>query len=119
MTTAAAGPYMVAAMGFAALLGGAGLLTLRTGAFPRWTGIVALIGARFPHHLPDIHRRHRQGLRVRLRLSARHLGARDLVDRDEHRHVPHRFLGDFVVVSIATSTTSQDRGEGFILEPVL
>lgn len=45
VTTASAGPYMVAAMGFAALLGGAGLLTLRTGAFPRWTGIVALIGA--------------------------------------------------------------------------
>jgi hypothetical protein len=32
-------------MGFAALLGAAGLLTLRTGAFARWTGIVALIGA--------------------------------------------------------------------------
>ncbi len=42
---ATAGPYMVAAMGFAALLGSAGLLTLRTGVFPRWTGIVALIGA--------------------------------------------------------------------------
>jgi hypothetical protein len=42
---ASAGPYLVAAMGFAALLGSAGLLTLRTGAFPRWTGIVALIGA--------------------------------------------------------------------------
>jgi len=42
---ATAGPYMVAAMGFAALLGSAGLLTLRTGVFSRWTGIVALIGA--------------------------------------------------------------------------
>ncbi len=42
---ATAGPYLVAAMGFAALLGSAGLLTLRTGVFPRWTGIVALIGA--------------------------------------------------------------------------
>ena len=42
---AAAGPYLVAAMGFAALLGAAGLLTLRSGSFPRWTGIVALVGA--------------------------------------------------------------------------
>jgi len=40
-----AGPYMVAAMGFAALLGGAGLLTLRGRVLPRWTGMVALIGA--------------------------------------------------------------------------
>ena len=45
VVTASAGPYLVAAMGFAALLGSAGLVTLRTGVFPRWTGIVALIGA--------------------------------------------------------------------------
>jgi hypothetical protein len=45
VTTASAGPYLVAAMGFAALLGAAGLLTLRSGVLPRWTGIVALIGA--------------------------------------------------------------------------
>jgi hypothetical protein len=45
VTTASAGPYLVAAMGFAALLGAAGLLTLRSGVFPRWTGIVALVGA--------------------------------------------------------------------------
>ncbi len=45
VATASAGPYLVAAMGFAALLGGAGLLTLRSRVFPRWTGIVALIGA--------------------------------------------------------------------------
>ena len=45
IAAAAAGPYLVAAMGFAALLGTAGLLTLRSGVFPRWTGIVALIGA--------------------------------------------------------------------------
>jgi len=32
-------------MGFAALLGAPGLVTLRSGVFPRWTGIVALIGA--------------------------------------------------------------------------
>lgn len=42
---ASAGPYMVAAMGFAALLASAGLLTLRSRVLPRWTGIVALIGA--------------------------------------------------------------------------
>lgn len=45
VATASAGPYLVAAMGFAAMLGAAGLLTVRSGPFPRWTGIVALIGA--------------------------------------------------------------------------
>ena len=45
VTTASAGPYLVAAMGFAALLGAAGLSTLRSGVFPRWIGIVALVGA--------------------------------------------------------------------------
>ena len=43
--TAATGPYLVAAMGFAALLGSAGLLTVRHGPLPRWTGVVALVGA--------------------------------------------------------------------------
>lgn len=43
--TASAGPYLVAAMGFAALLGSAGVVTLRSGALPRWTGIIAIIGA--------------------------------------------------------------------------
>jgi hypothetical protein len=45
VATASGGPFLVAAMGFAAFLMAAGLLTLRTGAFARWTGIVALIGA--------------------------------------------------------------------------
>jgi hypothetical protein len=45
VTIASAGPYLVAAMGVAALLGAVGLLTLRSGVFPRWTGIVALVGA--------------------------------------------------------------------------
>jgi hypothetical protein len=45
VASASAGPYMVAAMGFAALLGAAGLSTLRSGSFPRWTGVVALLGA--------------------------------------------------------------------------
>lgn len=45
VATAIAGPYLVAAMGFAAMLGAAGMLTARRGAFPRWTGIVALAGA--------------------------------------------------------------------------
>jgi hypothetical protein len=42
---AAAGPYLVSAMGFCALLGAAGLSTLRSRALPRLTAIVALIGA--------------------------------------------------------------------------
>lgn len=45
VATASAGPYLVAAMGFAALLGAGGWLIVRGGAFPRWTGIVALVGA--------------------------------------------------------------------------
>jgi hypothetical protein len=45
VTTASGGPFLVAAMGFAALLGAAGLLTLRSGAFARWTGFVAILGA--------------------------------------------------------------------------
>jgi hypothetical protein len=44
VATGAAGPYMIAAMGFAAFLTAAGLLTLRTAIFARWTGIVALVG---------------------------------------------------------------------------
>ena len=44
-SAAAAGPYFVAAMGFAAMLAAAGLLTLRTRVFARWIGIVALVGA--------------------------------------------------------------------------
>ena len=45
VATAAGGPFLVAAMGFAAFLMAARLLTLRARVFPRWTGIVALIGA--------------------------------------------------------------------------
>ena len=45
VTTGAAGPFMVAALGFAAFLLAAGLVTLRTGVFARWTGIMATIGA--------------------------------------------------------------------------
>ncbi len=45
VTTASAGPFLVAAMGFAAFLMAAGVLTLRSGVFARWTGIVALVGA--------------------------------------------------------------------------
>ncbi|HWL33285.1 MAG TPA: hypothetical protein VNP89_06740, partial [Gaiellaceae bacterium] len=45
VTTASAGPFLVAAMGFATLLMAAGLLTLRSGVFPRWAAVVALLGA--------------------------------------------------------------------------
>jgi len=45
VTTGAAGPFMVAAMGFAAFLLAAGLVTLRTRVFARWTGVVAIVGA--------------------------------------------------------------------------
>lgn len=45
VTSAAAGPYLVAAMGFVVLLGSAGVATLRTRALPRWTGVTALLGA--------------------------------------------------------------------------
>jgi hypothetical protein len=45
VTTASAGPFFVAAMGFAAFLMADGLLTFRSEVFARWTGVVALIGA--------------------------------------------------------------------------
>jgi len=45
VTAGAAGPYLIAAMGFAAFLMAGGVLTLRTGVFARWMGIVALVGA--------------------------------------------------------------------------
>lgn len=45
VTTASAGPFFLAAMGFAALLLAAGALTIRSGVFARWVGIVALLGA--------------------------------------------------------------------------
>ena len=45
IASASAGPFLLSAMGFAALLMAAGLLTLRSGVFVRWTGVVALIGA--------------------------------------------------------------------------
>ena len=45
VTTGTAGPFLVGAVGFAALLMSVGVLTLRSGVFSRWTGIVALIGA--------------------------------------------------------------------------
>ncbi len=45
VATASAGPFLLSAMGFAAFLLPAGLVTLRSGVFARWTGVVALIGA--------------------------------------------------------------------------
>ena len=44
VASATVGPFLVAAMGFAAWLAAAGLLTLRSGVFARWIGIVALLG---------------------------------------------------------------------------
>ena len=45
VASASAGPFLLSAMGFAAFLLPAGLVTLRSGVFARWTGVVALIGA--------------------------------------------------------------------------
>jgi hypothetical protein len=44
VASASAGPFLVSAMGFAAFLIPAGLLTLRSGVFSRWLGILALVG---------------------------------------------------------------------------
>jgi hypothetical protein len=44
VATASGGPFLIAAMGFAAFLTAAGLLTLRTRVFARWTGFLALVG---------------------------------------------------------------------------
>jgi len=45
IASASAGPFLLSAMGFAAFLLPAGLVTLRSGVFARWTAVVALIGA--------------------------------------------------------------------------
>lgn len=45
VATASGGPFLLSAMGFSAFLMAAGVVTLRTGVFARWTAIVALIGA--------------------------------------------------------------------------
>jgi predicted small secreted protein len=45
IASTAVGPFLVAAMGFSALLAAAGVLILRSGVFARWIGIVALVGA--------------------------------------------------------------------------
>ena len=45
IATGDVGPFLVAPMGFAALLAATGLVALRTGVLPRWTAAVALIGA--------------------------------------------------------------------------
>jgi succinate dehydrogenase/fumarate reductase cytochrome b subunit len=45
IASSSAGPFLLSAMGFAAFLLPAGLLTLRSGVFARWTGVMALIGA--------------------------------------------------------------------------
>jgi succinate dehydrogenase/fumarate reductase cytochrome b subunit len=45
VASASAGPFLLSAMGFAAFLMAGGLVTLRSGVFARWTGVVALIGA--------------------------------------------------------------------------
>lgn len=44
IASASAGPFLLSAMGFAALLAAAGFLTLQSGVFARWTGVVAIIG---------------------------------------------------------------------------
>jgi len=45
IATGDVGPFLVAPMGFASLLAAGGLVALRSGLLPRWTAIVALIGA--------------------------------------------------------------------------
>jgi hypothetical protein len=45
VTTGAAGPFLVAAAGFAAFLMSAGVLTLRSTVLARWSGYVAIIGS--------------------------------------------------------------------------
>jgi hypothetical protein len=89
VTTASAGPFLVAAMGFAALLTAAGLLTLRSGVFARWgrhrrTTRRDLI----PDHVSRGDHGNERRQRVRLRLLPRRPRARDLVDRYEHCEIP-------------------------------
>jgi hypothetical protein len=45
VATTSAGPFLLGAMGFAAMLAAAGLLTLHSAVVARWIGVVALLGA--------------------------------------------------------------------------
>jgi hypothetical protein len=45
IATGAVGPFLVAPMGFAALLAAGGLVVLRTRVLAPWTGVIALLGA--------------------------------------------------------------------------
>lgn len=45
IATGDVGPFLVAPMGFTAFLAAGGLVALRSGVLPRWTAVVALIGA--------------------------------------------------------------------------
>jgi hypothetical protein len=44
IASASAGPFLLSAMGFAALLVAAGVVTLQSDALSRWTGVVAIVG---------------------------------------------------------------------------
>jgi hypothetical protein len=89
VTTASAGPFLVAAMGFAALLMAAGLLTLRSEVFARWVGIVALLGAiSFLITFLTLIAGTGEDSVFGFGFFSWRPGARDLVDRHEHCEIP-------------------------------
>jgi hypothetical protein len=89
VATAAGGPFLVAAMGFAAFLLAAGLLTLRTGVFAWWTGIIALLGGVcFSPHVPHSLGRDDRRQPLRLCVLPCHPVARRLDSRDKRRQTP-------------------------------
>lgn len=86
IATGDVGPFLVAPMGFATLLGAGGLVALRTGVLPRWTAVVALVGAvSFVITFLTTLQGTADGSVFWLRLLPRHRRALDLVDRHQHR----------------------------------
>ena len=110
VATAAGGPFLLAAMGFAAFLMAAGLLTLRTGVLARWTGIVALIGAVcFLITFLTVDRRDDRRQPIWLRVLPSHRVTRHLDSRDEHRQVPR--TGDLVAFMRSQAVPPMELGD--------
>jgi hypothetical protein len=89
VTTGAAGPFMVAAMGFAAFLMAAGLVTLRNPSLrPVDRGRRAHRRRVIPHHVPGSPRRDDRREPIRLRVLPRCHRARHLDGSRKPRHLP-------------------------------
>jgi predicted RNase H-like nuclease len=69
-------------MGFAAFLMAAALLTLRAGIFPRWTGVIALIGAVWILELDEYAHDDDRVIEVHPKVSFREVARRPLLSKN-------------------------------------